>query len=548
MNERIIFIEKSDEIDILVAALKKTRADRVVFAIPSKAVFFESVFNAKILRQTAESLGKWIFVITKSKKNRAALDALGIASFENLDEFSSTEIQRVFKKNDSENANSKSKKTPSKKITRKFFVDKILKKEKKIVPDEKKINWREIFFQPSKALLLTLSSLVVALFFFISALALPGATIFIKPEKKTIKIATNLMLVESEKLESVNRWQLKNVITGLPINAEFKKTLKFQTISKEFSGKNARGKVKIFNTFNKTQRFKPQTRFQSDEGIVFRAQNWVKIPARGEAEIEVVADEFDIFDEIVGARGNISKDAKLKIPGLSDAMQRKIYAVVAADFTGGETRWKPKIDRQDFAAAQKMLEEKMHDEAQKDLENYLREKNSFEFSALALVPENKYLQKEIFEIQIPENLFGKNIADFEISGKIRVQSWAFDKNELLAVLEVQMQKSVDAEMQFEKIDPTSIAIEVLQRETSEGLKVSVVANGIERYLIEPRTPAGIEFERKLKASILGKKSSDAENILVNFKEIADAQISLWPFFVGKIPNLPENIAIQLWVD
>jgi len=550
MNERVIFVEPDDEIDVLVGALKKTAADKVVFVLPARANFLQSIFNAKILRSAAEELGKWIFVITRSKKGREMLTTAGVENFESLDEFTSTQFERVFsveKKGEKESSAKKS--LPKKKI-------KIGKVDAKIDLQKNpadKINWKSIFLRPSKTLLFTLSSLILALFFFISVLALPGAQIFIKPEKKSIDAVLNLMLVESEKLESINRWQLKNVVTGVPIEAEFGKELTFATISKEFFGGNATGKIKIINTTSTAQRFRPGTRFQTKNGIIFRGKNWLKIPARsggknGILEIEIAADERDIFDEIVGARGNLKKGETLKLPGLPANLQRVIWAEVIEDFSGGKTDWKPKIGRKDFAAAQKMLEEKMFEEVQNDLENFLREKNSLEFLNLTLVPESKYLQKEVFEVEMPEELFGKNLESFKISGKIRVQSWAFDKNELLAVLQKALEKSIDEEMEFEAVAPQSIAITVLQKETDEGLKINVVAKGIQRYLIEPRTAAGIEFEKKIKAVISSRAPAEAEKILVNFKEIADAKISLWPFFARKLPQLPENITVKLWED
>jgi len=47
------------------------------------------------------------------------------------------------------------------------------------------------------------------------------------------------------------------------------------------------------NELNQEQPFKPQTRFVTEDGLVYRADNWVKIPAKSSAQVKVVADIYD---------------------------------------------------------------------------------------------------------------------------------------------------------------------------------------------------------------------------------------------------------------
>ena len=549
MNERVIFIEKDDEIDVLVSVLNRTKADRIVFVVPRKAVFLQTIFNAKILRTTAEELGKWIFIVTRDKTGRQMLDTAGLANFETLEEFSATEVDKVFAKG---GAKKPGKKKAIRQIGETNFTAERISKES--APDEsEKINWKEILLRPSKTLILLLTVLAVSLFFFVSALALPGATVLIKPERRTTQTTMNLVLVESKKLENVSSWRLKNVITGLPVEANFEKSITFATLTQEFFGQRASGEIVIQNASGQSQSFRPTTRFQSSEGIVFRTQDWVRIPPRqgeknGEKVVRVIADEKNIFGEIIGEQGNLPAGEKLKIPGLPPESQKFLWGEVRQDLSGGESRWQPRVTQKDFVMAQKVLEEKLIEEVQSDLENFLKEKNSFEFSNLTLVPDSNFLKKEIFDVVLPEDILGQNVESFEISGKIHVRSWAFDRDELVDALEKVLKKSIDPQMQLEKITPSSIAVEVLEKENQDGLKINVRANGVQKFLIVPETAESMKFEEKVKSAILEKDPETAEKVLVNFKEISDVQITLWPFFARKVPALRENIAIKVWEE
>jgi hypothetical protein len=47
----------------------------------------------------------------------------------------------------------------------------------------------------------------------------------------------------------------------------------------EMSTKNAYGTVDIYNELRQEQTFRPATRFVTDDGIIFKTDTWVKVPA-----------------------------------------------------------------------------------------------------------------------------------------------------------------------------------------------------------------------------------------------------------------------------
>lgn len=74
------------------------------------------------------------------------------------------------------------------------------------------------------------------------------------------------------------------------------------------STSNARGTIVIYNELPTAQALKPQTRFLTLDGIVYRSINWINVPpARsingitemGTIDVEVVADVHDEAGRII---------------------------------------------------------------------------------------------------------------------------------------------------------------------------------------------------------------------------------------------------------
>ncbi len=547
INQRVIFLNNQDEVSEAISYLKKTKKDNVVFVIPQKATFFQSIINIKILRNKSEELNKTIYIVTKNKKGQKMSENAGVPTFETLEELETALLGKVPIK-----ANSNKKKSSINQKT--FRVDEIIEKEKKEDEEAEKINWREIFSRPSKAMLITLSVITLALFFFVSMWTLPGATIYIKPERKTIPTVVNVTLAPQESIDSISFNKKRHIISGYKIEASFNKEIDFKTITKVFTGKHTEGQIVIINAYQEPRSLKPKTRFQSDKGVVYRISEWATVPGasaegNGEVVVTVKADERDIYGDIVGESGNILEPERLIIPGLPPAGQEIMWAEVREPLGGGVTSWEPKVTEEDFEMAKKYIQEKIEEETQANLEKFIREKNALEGTNLVLVPESKFVNKKITDISVEKEKLNTDTESFKAYAEIEVDSWAYDASDLVSILRDELSDNVDDGMYLEKIDPSSVIINPFDvPEETKGLKINVNAKGIEAYLIEPENPDGIRFVNSVKEAIKGKKIDEAENILVNFAEISDVKIAPWPFFLTKVPMLEDKILIKLWTE
>jgi len=525
MNQRIVLLETHDEIDKAIEVLKKTKLDRVIFVLPIKSEIFQSIINLRILRKNADENNKQIAIVSKNSKGRKMAENAGIHSFETIEEvdYISPKI--------------KQKKAIKRKVIR---LDEILENE----DENKTINWSEVFSRPSKSALFTLLGISTALLFFVSMLVLPGATVYIKPEQKTIETVVNVIISENDIADTLV--DKKQNIKGLKIDKVFESEIEFKTISRAFHGKHAEGEIIVKNAHSEERSLMPRTRFQSRKGIVYRIDDWITIPPLGEVIVHVKADEKDIYGDMVGEKGNIASGEKLILPGLPPDGQKIIWGEVK-EIKGGTSIWNPVVRKIDFEKAKESLSEQMEEAVQINLEWYIASYNEEHNTNYSMVPKSRFLKTEVLDLKVDESVLDQEVESFKVSGKIRATSWALDENDLISILQKSLEKRVDSGMFLKNLDASSISIDVFdESERKDSLKISVNAKGTEAFLIEPKTESGIIFVDKVKNEILSKKISDAENILINFPEISDVKISVWPFFMRSVPHLPENISIKLW--
>jgi hypothetical protein len=561
MNERVIFLEKDDEVTAIISALKRTKADRVVFVLPIRSVLFQSIVSVKILRARAEDLGKWIFAVTKDKKGRNLLETVGVPAFETLEEYEATSIEKIFPKTQ--------KSADPKVISRHTFnADKLIRKtiDKQKKPENKqtteakesKINWREVLLKPSKKSLIALAALAMSLFFFVSWLVLPYATVAIKPNKNTKMVTDNVVLTPDLAASSTTGRQ--KVIRAYPVKETYTDSITFQTESKIFEGENASGEIVIVNTDATSKTLRATTRFQSKNGVVYRIANWARIPAassdqNGELSVNVTADTEDSSGQIVGERGNLEAGQKLFIPGFhpegtdwSQVEQDPIWAEVREPITGGVTDWKPVVRQEDLDKARQAIEEKLTAEALTRLERTIQEQNQENNTDLRLIPDHsKFVTKNVSNIQLPPNILETNEPSFQVTAEITVTSWSYSESELKKVINEALIKKKEPDREIEGI--TNYDLEIVDDPAiTSGLKVTYTAEGIEAYNIKPNTDEGLMLINRIKTQIANKNASEAENILTNsteFPEISEAEIIIWPPFINSIPRLKENILVEI---
>jgi uncharacterized integral membrane protein len=139
----------------------------------------------------------------------------------------------------------------------------------------------------------------VTLLLFILHYAVAKTIISITPQKTIRPVSANIIytLATGSLLATKNTLNLQKIV--IPVTYSMK--YKIETVDPN-STTNARGTITIYNETNTAQALKPQTRFVTIDGVVFRSINWVNVPPAkslngitemGSIDVELIADVRD---------------------------------------------------------------------------------------------------------------------------------------------------------------------------------------------------------------------------------------------------------------
>lgn len=292
-----------------------------------------------------------------------------------------------------------------------------------------------------------------------------------------------------------------------------------------------------------------ETRFQTEDGIVFRLQEAATVPSGNEAspgtlEVYVVADTLDANGSPVGGRGNIGPSAFF-LPGLRESSRDNLYAESYTDMTGGETLVSAIVQEEDFVAAREKLEEQIREKALSSLrKEALSQANQLGVD-LKLLEDSDVLQYGSVLVDIPYELLGQEMETFELTGTLELSGVAYDATALLEILKTEIVSAETPGKQLIRIKDDSVSIEVIEFEnTTLNYTFTAQIQGIEEYEIDPESEGGSKLAKKIKEHIAGKNIEEASDYIQNLPEVNSVDISIWPTWSPTIPTLPENIKIK----
>lgn len=147
---------------------------------------------------------------------------------------------------------------------------------------------------------------------FIFYFAVSKTYVYITPDFAVKTVSQNLLYTEDEP-ESVLDTRPIIPVERIEKTVQIEEVFNIATYDIS-SVKLAKGEVEIYNELGNEQTFRPNTRFITDTGLVFRSQEWIRIPPTKTVENEVVlgktktiliADGYDTAGELIGEKGNI---------------------------------------------------------------------------------------------------------------------------------------------------------------------------------------------------------------------------------------------------
>lgn len=332
----------------------------------------------------------------------------------------------------------------------------------------------------------------IALSFIAATIVLSLIIFFVSSAKTTITLTTKESEVNTQEnieillnQEPVNQ----NQTEGKLVETEVELTKTFTLDHGELQEAQATGEVTVINNYSKNQPLIATTRLLSEDGILFRLDETINVPAGGEVSAKIYADE-------PGKAGEIGP-SKFTIPGLWEGLQNQIYAVSQEPTTGGtrkiSTLKQADIDKAVGEAKELILEE--------GLAKLNLELANLENSA------NYQINKDLISHQITKRVVnaevGEEVSEFEIEMTAMLSTVAFSEDEIFEITKNKLESSLSEGQKLTRINRDSFSF-TLEDYDSETGKVGVTTSLGGMAEIEPVNSAINKQE------ILGKTKAELD--------------------------------------
>lgn len=389
-----------------------------------------------------------------------------------------------------------------------------------------------------------LMSTSVLLFAFVFFRLLPSAEVRIWARSEVISHTMNVLLAQSG---AVLPRQYARVMPLTMLTVIVRKSITFDDISTEFTGTDATVPMTIVNNAAEEYSFRKGTRVTNQAGMVFRLQKEVSVPAKGETTVKAKADHLDMYDKVIGDRGNVPANLQWEIPGLSPEERKLVFAKNIKSGTGGTTSQRSVLQAQDLEIGKKRLMQELLVNAKQMVEEERQLRNATDpHIDLELLAKDDVIAQTYSGFVLPTQFIGQPVMSVPIEGQLTYSVPAYD----LAMFQENYSRELLARTGEGKrlvpetvhVDPDRVII-IEYDDNHQWIKVTADVVGTENFELDPLTPTGARFGKKVRDAIAGLSVSDAQRIIRNFPEVDRVDIRMWPPWNTVIPPIPSSISI-----
>ncbi len=407
-----------------------------------------------------------------------------------------------------------------------------------ILFEKTKVNKRIIHIKKSGshfALIVVGLIMSVTLLLFIFHFAVSKTIVTIIPQISIRPISTNIVyaIASGSMLSSKNTLLLKKI--QIPVTH----TMKFQleTVDPN-STTNARWIVTIYNELPTEQALKPQTRFITLDGIVFRSINWIAVPpARtinwitemGSIDVDVMAAVQDDAGILIWKKWNILAGIDLTIPGLK-FNRDKIYAKSKIDFSWWEDPRIHIVAEDEIKKMTWLLKEQLHRVARNALQKNLDENKQASGDDFVLfIGDGVSFTWETYSI-VSWQKYGDFAEEIEMQWTVIVTALAYDKKSTIAYLtEIfhdWLLNWTDHEVAIHS-DTLRVSSVISRSQDNSIIKATMEMNASIAHDFEDPKNQVTHF---LKVTIAGLSKPEAVTRLLNTWHVKDVTITSYPFW------------------
>jgi len=291
--------------------------------------------------------------------------------------------------------------------------------------------------------------------------------------------------------------------------------------SSQYVEERAQGTITVYNEYStQPQRLITNTRFESENGLVYRIKSPVTVPGYkttggsktpGAIEVTVYADE-------AGDTYNIGATS-FTIPGLAGSPQfETMYARSSAALTGGFVGEKAVVD--------KTVREQAITELKSELDRTVRA------GLVDKISDNQFFLPDTLSVEFVEQPDRATDSGAEISVKAIASAPVFNEEQVAALIANEGGVVFDAPLEIANREALT-----LQAETAEdGTVSSLVVSG------DVSLVAVIDTDKFIR-EIAGKDQKSVGSTLVRYPGIKDLNLSIYPFWRQSLPTDTKKVSI-----
>ena len=275
----------------------------------------------------------------------------------------------------------------------------------------------------------------------------------------------------------------------------------------------ARGTVTIFNKTNKNQPLVKTTRLLTPEGVLFRIDADVEVPAGGQVNVAAHADQ-------PGQTGDIGP-SRFTIPGLSASLQSVIYATSDTPMHGG-LAFIAAISDQDLYDAQAQLQSALEEDAKTMLRQEVGNIFDGETFLTAVVASES------------DQVIGAQADQFSLSLTIKVIGVFFDRQAVEEIAARQLYDQLTRGREFSRVNLSNLQT-VIEKTDLENQRANLRVR-LDGVTIPYSTSSNLDPGR-----FVGMSGEQVRQTLLTDGIATAVQVDFFPFWIRRIPRLRDHI-------
>ena len=359
----------------------------------------------------------------------------------------------------------------------------------------------------------------IAVGFVVAVAMMLAAVLYVSTVSATIRVTPVRTTVKTEFIADVVKTPTRDSeVRGSIVTATVQKTAPFlpsnggKTIDEK-----AGGTVVIHNTSTRAQPLVATTRFLTANGL-FRLDKTVTVPAKGTVEATIHAD-------VAGAAGNVPPSS-FSIPGLSESLQKLIYAESLVAFTGG-TRTVSIVTQEDIDRSALELRGTLEEEAKAAL-------NAKNTDALAGQAYSFAITEQKSDTQA-----GTEASGFNLTMTIEATGVFYDRDALAVIAKKKL---------FEQLLPGTDFVgsndNALQASVDKVADAKLGTASVHVYMDGIVAPSATS--RSLQPGrFAGMSQEEIKELLTKEKIASDVSVDFTPFWMKRVPRLKDHIYVEI---